>query len=109
MSRRSMAELSVVPLPTQGERPGPPLGLTAAQRKDWTRVVDAMPIAWFQRAPEQHLLMQFIYLDITGVAKPLPERLCFLTLLTDTYRRDANAPWSIGLLCECANAQRKKA
>jgi hypothetical protein len=38
-------------------------------------------------------------LDIAGVAKPLSKRLCFLTLLTDTYRHDANAPWSIGLLC----------
>jgi hypothetical protein len=60
MPRQSLAALSVVPPPSPDTRPAPPPGLTARQKRDWARIVEAMPAIWFDRPTEQDMLVAYL-------------------------------------------------
>lgn len=46
--RKSSAELSVVPVRCDLQRPPPPTNLTKAQAKIWREIVDTSPAGWFR-------------------------------------------------------------
>ena len=80
MPRRSVADLSIVPLLPGKGRPEPPKALDQIEARAWNDVIDALPDRWLD--PAGQLVLRRTVTQV-AIAERLEERLRRLALMDD--------------------------